>query len=387
MSQTVVVTGGGSGGHITPILAVAAELKRQSPGVHIVYIGQIGDNLSDLPAKDPNIDEVFSVRAGKFRRYHSEGIKQLLDIKTVALNVRDIFYILLGTVQSIRLLRKIRPDVVFTRGGYVSVPVAIGGILQRIPYITHDSDSTPSLANRLIARWANVHAVALPEELYPYPRAKTVMVGVPVSSDYAPVTPTVQHRFKHALHLDQAKQVVLVTGGGNGAQQLNRAVIDNALYLLQRYPSLQIVHIAGRALEREVTDAYDQLLSDSVRDRVTVVGFIDNLHAYSGAADVIIARGGATNLAEFAIQGKACLIVPSQQLIWNVKNTDALVSRHAVMKLTEEQAEQENRLGSVISDLLEDEVKRRHLAAALAELARPDAAKRLAMLVLDQIPT
>lgn len=382
---TIVVTGGGSGGHITPILAVAAELKRQKPGVRIVYIGQTNDGLADIPAQDPNIDEIYSVRAGKFRRYHGEGLRQLLDIKTVLLNIRDLFYIAAGIAQSYWLLRRLKPQVIFTRGGYVSVPVALGGKLRGIPYLTHDSDSTPSLANRLIARWATLHAVALPKELYPYPANKTVTVGVPVNQAYQPVTPTTQHRFRHELGLDQAMQVLLVTGGGNGARMLNNAVVDNSAYLLKRYPKLHIVHIAGRALQAETEQAYSTVLDKETLERVKVEGFTTNLHVYSGAADIVIARGGATNLAEFAIQGKACIIVPSKQLIWNVKNTEALAERHAVVKLTEDQAEQERRLATVVGELLDDDAKRQRLATELSSLARPDAAKDLAMVVLEQI--
>ncbi len=385
--STIIVTGGGSGGHITPILAVAAELKRQQPQARIIYVGQKGDGLADIPAKDPNIDEVHLVRAGKFRRYYGEGLKQLLDVKTIALNVRDILYIGIGLLQSVKLLHTIQPDIVFTRGGFVSVPVALGGKVQGIPYITHDSDSTPSLANRIIARWASKHAVALPEELYPYPIDKTVMVGVPVSALYQAVTPTLQHRFRHQLGVDQAKQVLLITGGGNGARALNNAVIDNAAYLLKRYPHLYVIHVAGRALQTEVEQGYQQVVPKAAMDRVRIEGFTADLHIFSGAADIIIARGGATNLAEFAIQGKACVIVPSKQLIWNVKNTEALASRHAVVQLSEDQAEQERRLASVISDLFDDDAKRTHLSEQLQALARPDAAKLLAMLLLEQIPS
>ncbi len=384
MSQTIVVTGGGSGGHITPILAVAAELKRFQPKTRIVYIGQTGDKLADIPAKDPNIDEVFTVRAGKYRRYHGEGFfRQLLDAPTVAKNVRDLGYILFGTWQSWRLLRKLKPTVIFSRGGFVSVPVALGGAAQRIPYITHDSDSTPSLANRIIARWASLHAVALPAELYPYPKSKTVTVGVPISSAYRRVTPVLLHKYRADIGLSKAQQVLLVTGGGNGADQLNRAVVANSAYLLKRYPGLYIVHIAGRALHKTVEAAYEKELPVNDSQRVIVKGFIDDLHSYSGAADVVIARGGATNLAEFAAQGKACVIIPSSQLIWNIKNTEALVDLQAVVTLTEAQSEQERRLASVVSDLFDHTAKREALAKSLSSLARPDSAKELALLILD----
>ncbi|MDB5170632.1 MAG: UDP-N-acetylglucosamine--N-acetylmuramyl- (pentapeptide) pyrophosphoryl-undecaprenol [Candidatus Saccharibacteria bacterium] len=385
MSKTIVVTGGGSGGHITPILAVAAELKSLQPDTRIVYIGQTGDKLADIPAGDPNIDEVFTVRAGKFRRYHGEGFfRQLFDVPTVAKNLRDIGYILIGTWQSWRLLRKLKPSVIFSRGGFVSVPVALGGALQRIPYITHDSDSTPSLANRIIARWASLHAVALPAELYPYPPDKTVTVGVPISADYKRVTPALLHKYRDEIGLTKAHQVLLITGGGNGADQLNRAVVANSAYLLQRYPGLHIVHIAGRALHKSVAAAYDNELPADARARVVVKGFIGDLYRYSGAADVVIARGGATNLAEFAAQAKACIIIPSKQLIWNIKNTEALLDRQAVVTLTEAQSEQERRLASVVSDLFDHVSKREALGAALASLARPDSAKELAVLILDE---
>src|SRR5665213_182798 len=107
MSKTIVLTGGGSGGHITPILAVAAELKRLRPGIRLVYIGQRGDALGDIPAKDENIDEVFTVRAGKFRRYHGEGLRQVLDISTMFKNIRDAFYVLVGLWQSWRFMGRI----------------------------------------------------------------------------------------------------------------------------------------------------------------------------------------------------------------------------------------------------------------------------------------
>ena len=340
--------------------------------------------MADIPAQDPSIDEVYLVRAGKFRRYHGEGWRQLLDLATVYKNLRDLGYIVIGTVQSWRLMRALRPSIIFTRGGFVSVPVAIGGLLNHVPYITHDSDSTPSLANRLIARWARLHAVALPEEFYPYPRQKTITVGVPVSDDYQPVKVRLLAEYRQGIGLTAAQQLVLVTGGGNGSRGLNDAIIANAGYLLQRHPNLVLVHIAGRALAASVSAAYDEQLDKTQRQRVIVKGFIGNLYRYSAVADVVIARGGATNLAEFAIQAKACVIVPSPQLIWNVKNTDALAARQAVIKLDQDQAEQDGRLAAVIGELLNSDAKRAKLGQALASFARPDAAERLAELLLEE---
>ena len=382
--MTIIVTGGGSGGHITPVLAVAAALKQADPKVRIIFVGQIGDRLADIPGQDPNIDAVFTVRAGKYRRYHGLGWRQWFDFKTLALNLRDLLYIATGLLQSWLLVRRLKPAVIFTRGGFVSVPVALAAKLCGVPYITHDSDSMPSLANRLIAPWARLHAVALPEEVYPYPPDKTVTVGVPISQQYQPVTEALQRQYRRELNLPLVGPILLVTGGGNGAHHLNQIVLANSPTLLKRYINLTIIHIAGRSHEASLSTAYDRLLTPKQRERVAVKGFISDLYKYSGAADVVIARGGATNLAEFGAQAKACLIVPSPQLIWNVKNAETLAKRQAIVLLTEEQADQEGRLGKLVAELLDDADRRTALGQQLRSFARSDAAEHLARILISE---
>lgn len=379
----IVMTGGGSGGHITPILAVAHELKQRDPAIEIIYVGQKGDKLADVPANSPDIDATYGVSAGKLRRYADEStIQRLLDVRTQALNIRDAFRTLGGLWQSYWLLRKLRPDVIFTRGGFVSVPVALGGHLNGIPYVTHDSDSLPSLANRLIAQWAHTHAVALPVDMYPYPAAKTVQVGVPVSRDYQPVTAALRQQYRQELGLEY-KQVILLTGGGNGAGVLNEALVANARYLLGTFSDLAIVHIAGRAHEAAVNAEYDGLTLGAARNRVRVHGFVGDLYRYSGAADVVVSRSGATTLAEFATQGLPCIVVPAAHLGWDAKNARVLAERGAVVSLSGEQIEQPERLGRTIGSLLVDDKKRAELARAFASYARPQAASELADLLLN----
>jgi UDP-N-acetylglucosamine--N-acetylmuramyl-(pentapeptide) pyrophosphoryl-undecaprenol N-acetylglucosamine transferase len=380
----IVVTGGGSGGHITPILAVAHELKKQQPGVEIIYIGQKGDKLSDIPANDPSIDAVYTVWAGKLRRYADEDWKQWLNVRTQSLNLRDASRLVRGVGQSYRILKKVKPDVIFTRGGFVSVPVAIGGYLNHVPYITHDSDSVPSLANRLIAPRASMHAVALPANVYPYPHSKTVEVGVPVSDQYRPVTADLQRQYRKELKLDGFKQVIFLTGGGNGSRILNEGLVQNARYLLGTYPDLAIVHVAGRSLEDDTNRAYDALHLGAARKRIQVHGFINGLVRYTGAADVVITRSGATTLAELAVQQKASIIVPAPQLVGGhqVKNAQAFAREKAIVELTEDQLEQPERLGRTVGDLLTDSQGRAQLGRNLAKYAHPHAAAELAELII-----
>jgi UDP-N-acetylglucosamine--N-acetylmuramyl-(pentapeptide) pyrophosphoryl-undecaprenol N-acetylglucosamine transferase len=384
---TVVLTGGGSGGHITPLLAVAAELKKQAPNSYLVYIGQKGDSLADIPANDPNIDQVYLVRAGKFRRYHGEGFKQLLDVATLLKNVRDFFYVIIGLWQSWRLIGRLQPGIVFSRGGFVSVPVALGAALRHVPYITHDSDSVPSLANRIIARWAIVHAVALPQEVYDYPPDKTVSTGIPLSAKFTPVTEKLRADYRREIDVSAKAKLLFVIGGGLGAQRVNQAVAEAIPHLLNEFDDLYLVHGAGRNNEDQLRQFYNNQLTSEQQGRVRVFGYLNDVYRYSGAADLIITRAGATNLAEFAVQGKACIIIPSPFLVGGhqLQNARYLEEQQAAVVLSEDDlAADPNRLAKQVSALLRDDKQRKALGRNLSHFAKANAAKDIVRLILER---
>ncbi len=386
MNPTIVLAGGGSGGHITPLLAVAAEIRHQLPKARIVYIGQTGDALGDIPAKDSNIDESFTVRAGKFRRYHGEGWRQLLDIPTLLKNARDFFYVLNGLQQSRRLLKRLQPDTVFIKGGFVGVPVGLASANLGVPYITHDSDTIPGLANRIIARWASWHAVALPAEVYAYPKLKTITTGIPLQKDFAHVTDSLQKRYKTDLKLPLKSRLLFIIGGGLGSQTVNQAIVEAVPHLLHEWKDLYIVHGTGRANKDEVKHAYAAQLGSAEQARVQVFGYVADVYRYSGAADVVITRAGATNLAEFATQGKACIVIPSPFLTGGhqLKNASYLAEQHAALVLTEaELTADPNRLAQQVSALLRDDTRRSNLAKQLAGFAKPQATHDLAKLIIE----
>lgn len=387
MNTTIVLTGGGSGGHITPLLAVATELKKQDPRVRVVYVGQRGDHLADIPAKHPDIDEVYSVRAGKFRRYHGEGLKQLLDVRTIFLNTRDVFYVVAGIWQSHRLLKRLQPAVIFIKGGFVGVPVGLAAAQLKIPYITHDSDAVPGLANRIISRWATLHTVALPAEAYSYQKEITVSVGIPLQADFVPVNDQLKKRYREEIKVPTAAKMLFVIGGGLGAQSVNRAVGQAVPHLLREFPDLHIVHGAGRANESEMRNYYNEHLSSSEQGRVRVVGYISDVFRYSGAADLVITRAGATNLAEFAVQGKACVVIPAAHLTngHQVKNARYLAEKDAAVVLVQDELEADpNRLAKLVSDLLSQPELCKNLGANLAGFAHLNAAAELAKIIIEK---
>jgi UDP-N-acetylglucosamine--N-acetylmuramyl-(pentapeptide) pyrophosphoryl-undecaprenol N-acetylglucosamine transferase len=388
MHVKIVLTGGGtSAGHITPSLAVAHELKQLDPSVETIYIAQAGDSLADIPKQHASIDQVYAVRAGKFRRYHGAGISQLFDIPTVVKNIRDLWFIGVGIIQSYFLLKKLKPDCIFMKGGYVGAPVGLAAAWLHIPYITHDSDALPGLANRMVARWAQLHAVALPKETYPYPQDKTVTVGVPVLADFQPVTEALQQQYKRDIGLERYGKLLFITGGGQGSKRLNDAVVSVIPALLKQFPDLAVVHVAGQSQEQTIVAAYQKVVDVIDRERVIVKGFLTGLYLYSGAADTIVTRAGATTLAEFAVQHKACVIVPNPFLTGGhqLKNAQVLADRHAALCVSEEQLNADTQpLQAAISQILSNADEQRELGEQLAKLAHPGAAKELAMLLLKE---
>lgn len=383
----VILTGGGSGGHVTPLIAVAGELKRRKPDAELIYIGQTGDRFADVVAKSPAIDKTYSVRAGKFRRYHGEGWRQLLDLKTILLNGRDAFYVVIGIWQSRKLMKQLQPGIIFSRGGFVSVPVCFGGRLSGVPYITHDSDPVPSLANRIIARWAVAHAVALPKDIYPYPANKTVTTGIPLSKDFIPITPALKKKYRSDIKLPETAQILFVIGGGLGSRLINQATGDILPHLLGEFPKLYVVHVVGEKNLAEMTALYDEHLSEAEQGRVKVLGYTDGVYRYSGAADIVVCRAGATNLAEFAVQGKACVVVPSAVLVGGhqLKNAEYLAKRHAAIVMEEAGlSDDANRLAKQLSVLLRDPTRQQLLGDNLSKFAKPDATAEIADLILEQ---
>ncbi len=381
-----MVVGGGSGGHITPTIAVATEIKHLLPDCQIRYVIGRGDRLGDVVQDNTIFESVHHIFSGKFRRYHGEGWKQFLDIPTMLKNIRDAFFVGIGLLQSCLLLLRYRPDVIFIKGGFVGVPIGLMAALLRIPYVTHDSDAVPGLANRLIGRWATFHAVAQPKELYTYPQSKTLQVGIPVADSYHPVTDTEQRAFKETFGLPAQASVLLITGGGLGAQRLNQAMVSVVASLLADNDQLAVLHIAGRGKDDELVEQYESVLREDMLQRVAVEPFVTDMYRYSGAADVIVTRAGASTLAEFAAQGKACIVIPNPQLTGGhqLKNTTVLEDQHAVEVFADSALQTGTAtLTAKISQLLGDARRRQKLAQNLAKTAQSDAALKLAKLVIS----
>jgi len=384
MSATkIMLVGGGSGGHLTPLLAVAAAIKLHNPETVVVHIGQKNENLHDVVG-GVDIDQSYSITAGKFRRYHGKSfIAHLLDLKTMVLNIRDVFRFIIGTYQAWRLLGRVKPDSIMLKGGFVCVPVGYAARLRHIPYLTHDSDAVPGLANRMTAKHAVYNTTALPSDLYPYDSAKTIQVGIPLRAEFVEVTANDMKSAKQKLSICPDSPVVFSVGGGLGAQRVNKALVSAAPELLDQNKNLIIIHVTGKKLYNETKQLYQSLLNEDQMKCIKIIDFSPGLFQYSAAADVILTRGGATNIAEFAAQAKPCVVVPAPQLTGGqqLHNAKVLNDAKAAVIVYEDEL---SSLTDVLTELLHAPASEREsLGQKLHALTVYDSANKLANLLQE----
>ncbi len=283
----------------------------------------------------------------------------------------------LGFFESLAKLIFDRPDVIFIKGGYVGLPLGFAARLLRIPYITHDSDAVPGLTNRLIGKGATINTVGLKNGFYDYSKGKVKEVGIPTREDFKKLSANDRSEAKQQLGLPKNAQVLLITGGSQGARRLNHALISIVPHMLESNSQLYVIHQLGKGNMSQY--------GSFENPRLQTKEFIDELHVYSAAADLIITRAGASTLAEYAAQEKALIVVPSPYLTGGhqLRNAEVLHKAEAAKVMSEKDLSHADEAESTISGLLSDEQARNRLGENLSKLMIPDAAKRIAEQILE----
>lgn len=278
--KKIVLTGGGTAGHVTPNLALLPSL--QEAGFLITYMGSY-DGIEKRLVEDFGIPYV-GISTGKFRRY--------LDVK----NLTDPFRVIKGYSEARKFLKEYRPDVVFSKGGFVSVPVVRAAASLKIPCIIHESDMTPGLANKLCFPVAKKICCNFPETYKMLPEEKAVLTGTPIRAELA------QGNKLAGLEMcgfTANKPVIMVIGGSLGAMNVNKAVRDALPQLLEKY---QVVHLCGK-------DKLDNLL-------LTTPGYKQfeylktELKDIFAMADIVISRAGANAICELLALRKPNILIP-----------------------------------------------------------------------------
>ncbi len=322
--------------------------------------------------------KVSTIFAGKLRRYHGESfLEKLLDIPTIFHNTFDMLLVVLGFFQSFFKLLLWRPRVVFLKGGFVCLPVGYAAHLLRIPIVIHDSDTHPGLTNRLIAPFATAIATGAPLKYYNYPAQKAVYTGIPISTEFSRINSRDKTKLKEELGLSTDKPVVLVTGGGLGAKRINDTMVSIGSRLIEH---AAVVHLSGVKQYSELEQTVPQ------SDSYTLTAFIDSsdMARYLKVADVVVARSGASFMAELAAVGVSAIIIPNAQLVGGhqLKNAQMYADEKAALIVNEK--DMSNRpeiLLDQILSLLENTKARQNLGTNLYNFAKPDAATAVAKLI------
>lgn len=319
------------------------------------------------------------IHAGKFRRFHKVSpLRQLFAVSDNLKNFRDFFLMIMGFFQSLWLLRRFKPDVVFTKGGFVCVPLSFAAHVLKIPIVIHDSDSHAGLANRIAAKWATSIATGSPLDNYTYPKHKSHYVGIPVTSIFRPVSQSQQQRLKAALGLhDTSKPLIAVTGGGQGARNLNLAVAAIAPKLLDK---AAIIHVAGAGNYQETLAKVPEHIDYICKP------FVSGLAPLFGAADIVVTRAGATTLQELAAMAKPAVIVPHPFLTGGhqLKTAELYRKAKAAVVVDEHQLVANPLvLYKALVGLLNDEKQRAELGRHLHQFAKPEAAVDVAGLIVE----
>jgi len=276
----IIMTGGGTAGHVTPNLALIPKLKEK--GFEIKYIGGFDGIEKEIITKN-NIP-FFGISCGKLRRY--------FDVK----NFTDPFKILKGITQSIRIISKEKPDVIFSKGGFVAVPVVIAASIKKIPVVAHESDMTPGLANKLSAPFCDKLCVTFRESLKYIKDNKGVLTGSPIREE---ILHGDKNEGKRICGFKDSKEILLIMGGSLGSKLINEEIRKNLDKLLKDF---NIIHICGKG--------------NMDKDYINMSGYkqfeyvSEELPDLMKAADYIISRAGANSIFEFLALKKPTLLIP-----------------------------------------------------------------------------
>jgi len=380
----ILAVGGGSGGHVTPIAAVLEALIKQNDSAKFEvwcdksFYEQAVDKIATVDSAIP----IRTISSGKLRRYHTLSLwRQLLRVKTIVIpNIFDSIKIAIGVVQSYFRLRKLRPDVIFCKGGFVCLPVGIAAKWLNIPVVLHDSDVHPGLTNRILSRSATYIGTGAPLKNYSYPPQKARYVGVPTDAQFSPVDNQGVATAKKAIGFDTSHPLIVVTGGGLGSEALNTATLSVIDELLN---ACNVLLIAGTANYEKI--AHEVNSRDKQRFQVKAfVGaeMIDTLKA----ADIVVARAGATTLLELAGLAKPTIIIPNPYLTGGhqIKNAQMYEAAGAAVIIDEARIIAEpNALLDAVNALVLNKKELSSLSKSIHSFAKPNAARDMAQLILQ----
>lgn len=296
--KKIVLTGGGTAGHVNPNIALIPFLKKE--GYNISYIGSKNGIEKQLVN---NLDiKYYEISTGKLRRY--------LDFK----NLTDAFKVIKGVSDATSIIKKIKPDVIFSKGGFVSVPVVIGGYLNKVPVIIHESDITPGLANKISIPFCKKVCATFPEALVNIPKDKAVLTGTPIRQELFKGN---KQKGLNICGFKDNKPIILVMGGSLGSVKIN-TVLRNCLDKL--LVDFNVIHLCGK-------NNLDKTINKTGYYQIEYA--TDDLPHLLKASDFVISRAGSNSICELLALKKPNLLIPLSK---NASRGDQILNANSFKK-------------------------------------------------------
>jgi UDP-N-acetylglucosamine--N-acetylmuramyl-(pentapeptide) pyrophosphoryl-undecaprenol N-acetylglucosamine transferase len=358
-SYKILITGGGTGGHVFPAIAIANSIKEMEPLTEFLFVGANGRlEMTKVPEAGYKIEGL-----------NISGFQRDNLLKNISLPFKII-----GSLLKARdIIKKFQPDVVIGVGGYASGPTMYVASNNNIPVLIQEQNSFAGVTNKMMARKAEKFCVAYDGMENFFPQNRIIKTGNPVRQNIAAMNATKPEGIK-AFGLDDSKKTILVIGGSLGARTINESVAGGLEKV--KNENLQMIWQTGKPyFEQAKTKA-------SAFDFVKVFDFIKNMDQAYAAADIIISRAGAIAISELCLIKKPVILVPSPNVAEDhqTKNAEALVSKNAAVMVKDSEARLN--LIDTLLDLIKNEKMQNDLSANIEKLAIPDAADRIAKEVL-----
>jgi UDP-N-acetylglucosamine--N-acetylmuramyl-(pentapeptide) pyrophosphoryl-undecaprenol N-acetylglucosamine transferase len=367
----ILLTGGGSGGHFYPLIAVAEAINEISKRENLVSADLyfMSDSSYDAEALIENNITFVSIPAGKIRRYAS------------ILNFFDIFKTAYGALVALKKVFSLYPDVIFSKGAYASFPVLLAARILRIPVIIHESDSVPGKTNLWAAKFAKRIAISYPDSAKYFAQADRVAyTGNPLRKSVLNVSRSGAHEF---FGLEKSVPTILIIGGSLGARLINERILDALPKLIEKY---QIIHQTGKANVQEVANTSKIIIGENTnKERYRIFDYLNdlNLTMAAGAADLIISRAGST-IFEIASWGIPSIVIPITETNGNHQRINAYAyARSGASSVIEEANLTTNVLTTEIDRILQDQALRDRMSTAAKGFTHPDAATKIAQELIN----
>jgi UDP-N-acetylglucosamine--N-acetylmuramyl-(pentapeptide) pyrophosphoryl-undecaprenol N-acetylglucosamine transferase len=354
--KTLMIAGGGTGGHIYPAIAIAREYVARDASRKVIFVGT-----------ERGLEKTIVPKAGFPLEFINVGGlkgKGGLDL------LRNVARLPLGFIDAWRAVGRHKPDAVLGVGGYSSGPVLVAAKLRGVPTIVHEANAFPGLANRVLARWVTTVAVAFQDALPRMKRTDGVVTGNPIRKEFFDLGAKPR--------IPEARRRLLIFGGSQGSRVLNDAMTGALLFLARHKETLDIVHQTGPNELEKVKTAYSQSAFLNAR----VVPYLDPMADEIAAADIVVSRAGAMTIGELSAIGRAAILVPFAAATNNHQELNARVVERAggAVVITEAELSPE-RLASAISDIAADPERASRMGTASKTLATPDATKTIVDLI------